>query len=63
MLGEIWVPILIYGGIGLFGVIAFILAIKSRKTYRCPSCGEAIRTEYLDARRCGMCGAPLTRED
>jgi len=40
-------------------VVLYLLAVRSRKTYRCPECGEEIRVEYLKARRCGMCGASL----
>ena len=47
--------------VGFFALAVFltILAVRSRKTYRCSECGEAQRVEYLDARRCSHCGAPL----
>jgi hypothetical protein len=43
-------------------VVVYIFSVSSRRHYRCPQCGERIRTEYLAAKRCGMCGAELERE-
>lgn len=48
--------------IGAIGAIAFYFAYKSRRTYVCPSCGEKIRTEYLEAERCSVCGTSLKQE-
>ncbi|WP_417461414.1 hypothetical protein [Kordiimonas sp.] len=45
--------------LGLVGLIAFYFAYQSRRTFTCPSCGEKIQTEYLDAQRCSVCGATL----
>jgi ribosomal protein S27AE len=36
--------------------------VASRKSYRCPQCGERFTTEHLNAKRCGHCGAELERE-
>ena len=44
-------------------ILLYISAVQSRKSYRCPQCGEMVRVEYMDASRCGMCGAPLKREE
>ena len=50
-----------------FGLIAFLagffysLSVRSRKRYTCPSCGERIQTEHLDASHCSFCGTPLER--
>ena len=58
--------LLIWGGIALFFALAVfltLLAVRSRKSYKCPQCGEILRVEYLDARRCGFCGAPLNRKE
>lgn len=46
----------------LLAILFYILAVQSRKSYQCPQCGEKVRVEYMDASRCGMCGAPLKRE-
>lgn len=58
--------LLVYFFIGvvivLLGIFFFMLSVASRKRYRCPQCGEVIRTEYLHASRCNMCGAPLREE-
>ena len=43
----------------LVPVAFFLLSWGSRKSYRCPQCGERMTTEYLSAKHCGMCGAPL----
>lgn len=60
-----WV-LLIYAGVGivlvLLALLFYLAAVSSRKMFRCPSCGETIRTEYLNASHCNMCGAPLKRE-
>ena len=60
-----WV-ILIYavGGALLVSaaVVFYVFAVASRKSYSCPQCGERCSTEYLDARRCGHCGAELRQE-
>ena len=52
------VPIII-----LAVILLYISAAQSRKSYRCPKCGEKVRVEYMDTSRCGMCGAPLKREE
>ncbi len=44
-------------------VLLYISAAQSRKSYRCPKCGEKVRVEYMDTSRCGMCGAHLKREE
>ena len=40
-------------------LLFYFLAVKSRKTYSCPSCGEIVTVEHMTAHHCGMCGAPL----
>lgn len=37
----------------------FVFSVASRRSYRCPQCGERITTEYLKAKHCNLCGAPL----
>ena len=54
-------PLLIYGSIAAIGVIAFLFSVKSRKSYTCPSCGEKIRVEHMDAQRCNVCGTSLEK--
>ncbi|MDZ7615663.1 MAG: hypothetical protein U1E05_01590 [Patescibacteria group bacterium] len=44
-------------------VVLYVFARMSRKLYRCPSCGEELQTEYLDAKHCNMCGASLQERD
>ncbi|MCP4261793.1 MAG: zinc ribbon domain-containing protein [Planctomycetes bacterium] len=51
---------LILIGLVLIGLVLYIFSVMSRKSYRCPKCGEkVVDVEYLSAKRCGMCGAPL----
>ena len=61
-----FVPILIVGGVigGLIFlcVLFYLFSCMSRKSYRCPHCGEAVSTEYLNAKHCNMCGASLDEE-
>ena len=53
-------PLLILGGIVLLGLLFYFFSVRSRKSYRCPKCGETITyVEHMKAERCGMCGAPL----
>ncbi len=44
-------------------ILFYFLAVQSRKSYKCLQCGEKVRVEYMDASRCGMCGAPLKQEE
>jgi hypothetical protein len=44
-------------------IVLFLFAVASRRSYRCPQCGEPVTTEYLKAKRCNMCGAPLGKEE
>jgi len=46
----------------LLGVVLFYFSYQSRQTFSCPTCGEKITTEYLDARHCSMCGADLKKD-
>ena len=54
-------------GLGVLGAIVMLMillyaaSLGSRKSYCCPKCGEQIKTEYLDAQHCGMCGTPLNQ--
>ncbi len=43
----------------IIGIFGFIFALKSRKTYKCPECGETFKAEYMDAKTCKVCGANL----
>jgi len=44
-------------------IVFYFFSVSSRKSYRCPQCGETVKNvEYMQAKRCGMCGAPLTEE-
>ncbi len=45
------------------GIICFIFAIRSRKYYKCPVCGESFRAEFMKAKRCKVCGAELDETD
>ena len=53
----------ILGGLVLVGLVLYMFSVVSRKSYRCPKCGErVVDVEHLSAKRCGMCGAPLERQ-
>lgn len=45
----------------ILAVLVYSRAVDSRKYYKCPSCGETFRTEFMDAKCCKVCGAPLER--
>ena len=54
---------LILAGVVVIGVALYCFSVMSRKTYHCPKCGERlVGVEYLSAKRCGMCGAPLEQQ-
>ena len=57
----------VYGGIGLLlvglGVVFYLRAVASRKTYACPQCGEVVRVELMRASHCNHCGTPLNRTE
>lgn len=53
-------PILILVILPILCIVVYFFSVRSRKSYRCPQCGERItNVEYMQAKRCGMCGAPL----
>ena len=54
---------MLYGLVILVPIALYFFSVSSRRSYRCPQCGERITTEYLDAKHCNMCGAPLTKEE
>lgn len=52
--------LLILPALVLLCLVFYYFSVRSRKSYRCPQCGETLKNvEYLKAKRCGMCGAPL----
>jgi ribosomal protein S27AE len=54
---------LILAGVVGVVIILYLFSVMSRKTYKCPRCGERlVGAEYLSAKRCGMCGAPLEQQ-
>jgi len=61
-LGGLLIYMLI-GPLILLPILFYVFSVLSRKSYRCPQCGERITTEYLDARHCNTCGAPLSQEE
>lgn len=58
---EHWVlTLLVIIFLTISGVIVYKKAVKSRKYYKCPQCGESFRSEYMDSKCCKVCGAELT---
>jgi|GEM_PF-6471837 len=44
------------------GGLFWILAIKSRKTYSCKTCGEVTENmEHMNAKRCNVCGSEFSQ--
>jgi ribosomal protein S27AE len=60
---EDWFVIIGIALLVAVGVVFYMFSVASRKSYRCPQCGERFTTEHLDAKRCGHCGTELERED
>lgn len=42
--------------------ICYYFAVKSRKSYTCPECGEKVKVEHMETSRCGMCGSLLKQD-
>lgn len=59
---DLVIILLVGGGILVLALVFYLFSLNSRRSFRCPKCGEQIRTDYLKAQRCGMCGAPLEQE-
>jgi predicted RNA-binding Zn-ribbon protein involved in translation (DUF1610 family) len=57
----IWVIVSVLAALGIVALL-YGLEVASRRSYRCPKCGEQIAAEYLKAKRCNTCGAPLREE-
>lgn len=38
---------------------AYARAVRSRKYYKCPECGESFRVELMQATHCKVCGAVI----
>ncbi len=56
--------IVVYGGGGtlvvVLGILFYLRSRASRKSYRCPECGEWFeQAEHLEARNCNVCGSSL----
>jgi len=47
----------------VFAGLMYYLAVRSRKTYKCPECGESIKVEHMETTRCGTCGSLLKRKE
>ncbi len=45
--------------LAVVAAICYYFAVKSRKTYTCPECGEKTKVEHMETSRCGMCGSLL----
>jgi hypothetical protein len=56
-------PVAIVALLVALGILFYVLAVASRKSYRCPSCGEQMTVEHMRASHCNMCGAPLERKE
>ena len=54
--------LLLIGLIIILGCFFYYLAVKSRKTYTCPECGEKVKVEHMETSRCGMCGSLLKQD-
>ncbi len=61
-MGILFIYCLILIVVIVAGIICYVFAVASRKSYRCPQCGEKMTTEHLNATHCGHCGVELRRE-
>lgn len=60
---DIFIIIAVAGFVIVLPIVLYIFSRMSRRSYRCPSCGEELRTEYLHAKNCNMCGASLEQRE
>lgn len=49
--------------IAILAAVFYYFAVKSRKSYTCPECGEKVRVEHMSTSRCSMCGSLLKQDD
>lgn len=47
----------------VIAIVCYYFAVKSRKSYTCPECGEKTKVEHMDTARCGMCGSLLDQDE
>ena len=59
---DFLIPLVAIAGVLGLALLLYLFSRSSRQTFNCPKCGERITTDYLNARRCGMCGAELEKE-
>lgn len=45
--------------VGIPAFYFYVKAVKSRKYYKCPNCGEIYRTEHMISTCCKICGSPV----
>ena len=55
----IFAVIFVTSGLIALGLLFYLRAVISRKTYRCRQCGEIVDVELMHASHCNTCGAPL----
>lgn len=58
---ELGIIIGVASGLILLAALFFGYSLSTRKTYKCPECGETTKVEHMLTARCGMCGAELKR--
>jgi len=46
----------------IIAAICYYFAVKSRKFYTCPECGEKMKVEHMETARCGMCGSLVNQD-
>ncbi len=59
----LYIEIAILAIIVAVGIFGFIKSVRSRKYYKCPSCGESFRAENMESKTCKVCGAELEETD
>lgn len=55
--------ILLLAFLAVLAAITYYFAVKSRKAYTCPECGEKVKVEHMVTSRCGMCGSELKQDN
>ena len=61
--GSPFLAFMLIFGFLLLALVLYLFAVSSRKTYKCPVCGETIQVEYMQTNRCGMCGSQLKEKE
>ncbi|HET7843882.1 MAG TPA: hypothetical protein VFL14_07010 [Xanthomonadales bacterium] len=51
--------VVLWGGLLVVAIVAYLYAMSTRRRATCRSCGERVQMEHDTVTNCPSCGAPL----